>query len=484
MESSQAKKGRTWIDQTQSSELSCFERIIKEIESDHQASQKTQTWEELTPHLWAKLLNLVGRSPGTGNEAVYESNKQYINCTGGYQSPRRDKHNAHKMIGGGQTPGSKGTLTPGCQTGTLYLNDKCELQPMHSVDEASKRNNPGGQCTLSLRAEVATPLSLIWSSAYKSEPSTIVAFKLDPTSKRTSWMWRGSESLPLLVFDPEGTGIITSAEQLFGPWTFGGKAVQQRDAQSTWRDGYEALASLDTDNDGKISDSELAPLSLWFDKNRDGISQAGEVVRVTKLGISSLYFQPDRSERGAPLATRGYERVVKGRIVQGRSIDWSEHAVTTQSELFSGGFDPDNQARARLNDSYDQKPFISSLVDQRLLGSWVWTIDGQEDGSGLLAFSADEDGVSGATINPLGVRNLDGVQAQISFSHFVVSVSKDHMGLTHVTFTAKGVSGALLTNSALLFTDGNIMSGKTVVEGSNLAKSGSYEYSWTARKLS
>ena len=38
-----------------------------------------------------------------------------------------------------------------------------------------------------------------------------------------------------------------------------------------------SLALLDTNHDGKLSGKELDALALWFDKNRDGVSQPGEV---------------------------------------------------------------------------------------------------------------------------------------------------------------------------------------------------------------
>lgn len=388
------------------------------------------------------------------------------------------------MIGGGQTPGKKGTINPGCESGSLFLGPDCKLIPISSVNLAESEANEGGKCSISLKAEVATPLSLIWSSAYKSEPATIVNFKLDPTSNQTSWMWRASGALPLLVHDPENTGVVTSATQLFGPWTFGGKNSDTGKARSTWRDGYEALASLDTNSDGVVAGTELAAISLWFDTNRDGVSQTGEVQRVTKLGISRLYFEPDRTEDGAPLASKGYERIVNGKSVQGRSIDWSEQSVTNEVHLSTGGLEQSDDARAALKGATLQESSPVSAIDQRLLGRWVWTIDGSEGGSGFLAFSGEEGGVSGITLNPIGIQNLGEVQAQVVFSHFVASLSKDRTGSTQVAFTAKGVSGAVLKNSASLSDDGQTMLGKTVVEGSHLAKSGSYQYTWRARKIS
>src|SRR5690606_41632977 len=57
-----------------------------------------------------------------------------------------------------------------------------------------------------------------------------------------------------------------------------------------------ALGTLDADGDGQISGEELKPLALWFDENRDGVSQAGEVRPVVEAGVTALFYQPDRRE--------------------------------------------------------------------------------------------------------------------------------------------------------------------------------------------
>lgn len=94
------------------------------------------------------------------------------------------------------------------------------------------------------------------------------------------WSWVKPE-LGLLVWDPQATGRIASARQLFGSYTF-----------EIFREtGYEALAALDDDRDGQLAGRELAGLRVWFDRNSDGVSTPAEVVSLENLGITAISTQ-------------------------------------------------------------------------------------------------------------------------------------------------------------------------------------------------
>jgi hypothetical protein len=71
-----------------------------------------------------------------------------------------------------------------------------------------------------------------------------------------------------------------------------------------WMNGYEALASLGDDHDGRLKGAELAGLALWHDANSNGISEAGEVRAVADWGIVELSCGhiPPRSRVEARLA--------------------------------------------------------------------------------------------------------------------------------------------------------------------------------------
>lgn len=104
-----------------------------------------------------------------------------------------------------------------------------------------------------------------------------VRFDLDGDGIVESWQWVTPKA-GILVWDSEGTGRITSGRQLFGSvtwWMF-------------WRDGYEALRALDDDGDGWLTGKELAGISVWCDRNSNGISERGEVKPVKAYGIVAI----------------------------------------------------------------------------------------------------------------------------------------------------------------------------------------------------
>ncbi|MGM9998623.1 MAG: hypothetical protein ACI38Q_04425 [Candidatus Bruticola sp.] len=55
-----------------------------------------------------------------------------------------------------------------------------------------------------------------------------------------------------------------------------------------YANGYDEMASLDANNDGVLSGVELEGLSVWQDKNGNGIADKGEFTSVQELGITSI----------------------------------------------------------------------------------------------------------------------------------------------------------------------------------------------------
>jgi len=104
-----------------------------------------------------------------------------------------------------------------------------------------------------------------------------VAFDLDGSGLKRHWGWITPKAA-WLVFDGKQSGQITSGLQMFGNATF----------WIFWRDGYQALGSLDANGDQLIEGEELRGLALWHDANGNGISEPGEVKPVSAYGIDQL----------------------------------------------------------------------------------------------------------------------------------------------------------------------------------------------------
>lgn len=126
------------------------------------------------------------------------------------------------------------------------------------------------------------------------DPAARVAFDLDGSGEARRWGWLTTNAA-WLVFDHDDSGRITSGLQMFGNVTF----------WIFWRNGYDALASLDDDADGQLAGDELNHLSLWHDRNGNGVSEAGEVAAVTRFGIISIDCRSEAHSSGIPFSERG-----------------------------------------------------------------------------------------------------------------------------------------------------------------------------------
>jgi len=109
-----------------------------------------------------------------------------------------------------------------------------------------------------------------------------VTFDIDNDGKveRTGWVARGDG---LLVRDLNGDGTINNGGELFGSGT-----VLRNGTKA--KDGYEAMRDLDTNLDGILNtnDAAFSQLAVWADSNGNGVTDAGEMKRLSDLGITSL----------------------------------------------------------------------------------------------------------------------------------------------------------------------------------------------------
>lgn len=491
------KKTDVKIDQTGASELSCFEKMVNgvidklpgsglgEFDSSEvldkkgsQLAEKTGKW--FSAILWDTLLQKVGSD--RSQLSNYNEHKKFINCTGGYVGVT---HNGWAQIGGGKNNGNY-TSQPGCQKGSVYLDSSCKM-----IDAAHATRNLEKCGDIDLYAQISTPISLVWSDSFKGMPSTLVNFKLNPYADRQSWLWRGSEALPLLVYDPEHTGVIISATQLFGSWTFGGNGLAsliEGTSQGTpWKDGYEALSKMDKNLDGKVSGAELKDLALWFDKNQDGISQKGEVKTLSEVSVKTLFYMADKKEEGAIVATNGYEKEVDGKIVVASSMDWMEKGLKDGFDVLldsahSKGLTNGQSKMQTKESSYDSSEYAKDVAPE-VYGVWGWTLEQPAKGSGYLSLDPSEEGIAGISISQLGVLSAKDVDSQVLFSHFSGTSHKNAEGLAEVKFEVAGENGVMLLNTASLSKDGTELIGKTVVSGSSVSETGTYEYAWKAVRL-
>ncbi len=133
------------------------------------------------------------------------------------------------------------------------------------------RKNPG------LISPVIFSFAPVPSMAYLIAREANVSFDLSGYGGDERWPWVQATTC-FLVWDPQHTGRITSARQMFGTYTFG----------IPWQNGYRALAALDDNADGVLSGSELKGMAVWIDLNGDAVSQTDEVTTVEEAGLTSV----------------------------------------------------------------------------------------------------------------------------------------------------------------------------------------------------
>ena len=104
-------------------------------------------------------------------------------------------------------------------------------------------------------------------------------FDLDANgvAERVSWAASGDG---FLVMDRDGDGKITSGRELFGDHT-----VMSDGRMAT--NGFQALADLDSNKDGKIdaSDEAFGRLRVWSDKDGNGKFEDHELSTLEEPGI-------------------------------------------------------------------------------------------------------------------------------------------------------------------------------------------------------
>jgi hypothetical protein len=302
-----------------------------------------------------------------------------------------------------------------CAEGKFFFNKDCKV-----VAPNTSMAVCGG---IKTDYQASSPISLLWEPETDIEAeSAVVSFPLELGASDHWFQWKASEKAPLLVYDPQHTNTVHSATQLFGHWTFGGQRVAglTPTGQTRWQNGFEPLATLDHDGDSFLTGAELEPLALWFDENRNGVSEAGEVRTLKSAGVTKLATSYDVTDRatGALRSTHGFERVVADKKITGQSIDWFGHSARDPFELLARTAkgrtvqgDQDGKAAAPA------QPRDNAVAEHRaahaqgsLSGIWAFTIHEQASPPGIpsgylvLSDSSERDVVTGYSIVTRGFK--------------------------------------------------------------------------------
>ncbi len=159
----------------------------------------------------------------------------------------------------------------------------------HSVCEGGGNRWDGQTCTC-----MFSPLMLVLEGSYLglSSASQGVLFDLSPGPPLERVAWPTQPNIvPFVVDDRNGNGTIDDGGELIGSASPQGNGSE--------RNGFNALALYDTDADGVVSrnDVRFNDSKLWFDLNRDGVTQRRELVTLSDAGVVGLSLRYQTLDR-------------------------------------------------------------------------------------------------------------------------------------------------------------------------------------------
>ncbi len=144
---------------------------------------------------------------------------------------------------------------------------------------------------LSVKAE-NSPLMISFDKLEVDNPKlkmdSFIKFKFDGKNEvRTLWP-AITDKASFLAIDLNHNGRIDSGLELFGNYTAG----------SSYNDGFEALtALLDKNKDNIITGNELNNLLIWHDKNSNGKTEFGELVKAKRFGLKKIDLKDLKNEK-------------------------------------------------------------------------------------------------------------------------------------------------------------------------------------------
>jgi hypothetical protein len=145
---------------------------------------------------------------------------------------------------------------------------------------------------INLDYQNATPLMLDLNGdgVHTTSVDKGVAFDIEGNGQVVQTAWSDGKD-GFLVLDVNGDGTINNGRELFGNGTLLSNGSQARD-------GFEALAQYDGNQDGVMDakDAVFANLKIWVDTNHDGVSTASELHTLNALSVQNIQLGAKASQ--------------------------------------------------------------------------------------------------------------------------------------------------------------------------------------------
>ncbi len=241
--------------------------------------------------------------------SFYQSN---VNCTGGvWDSAHPSWWTPACGTGGagytGNFMGNDGPLASTINNFKVSVSqDPMTLDYFYAIDAYVSFPGQTDSC-----GSYYSPLMLFFSDA-RPTYDNVSDFPIN-LYNRTHWPEAGAPGA-FLVIDPDNTGKITKKSNLFTD-------------SLEYPNAFEMLKELDSNHDGFITpkDKMFSKLKLWFDRNGDGVSQAGELEplshRIVKISLKykAAYRRIGKTAEERQVADFWYKdrhnKIKKGQIV-------------------------------------------------------------------------------------------------------------------------------------------------------------------------
>ena len=257
-------------------------------------------------------------------------------------------------------------------------------------------------------------------------------------------------------------------------------------APSSWANGFEALGTLDTNFDGQVSGEELKTLSLWFDYNRDAISDEGEVKSLAELGVSVLYYKNPKVD---PLSKDigleiGFERVVNGKSIKGKSVDWYGDSAKSPQELISNKLIVASSIDTAVSNSAEVKVSnagkASSSQDPIISGVWEWKSAVNSGGNldvfgGVLVLNGDGVNLKGYSFAERSIEKKN--QSNIASEVGVFKILGQKVSKGNYVFNSAASPNNIETKISVA-RNGQELEGETTI----FNKAGNLSYKWVAKR--
>lgn len=140
----------------------------------------------------------------------------------------------------------------------------------------------GGECTLTIGEQVSPLVVDFKGEGVKFTSTRETPFNFGSGFEPTYWIENGGD-VGFLAIDKNNNRRIDNIDELFGDKT-------EKALKSKFANGFEALKVYDTNKNGKIDkkDASFGKLRIWFDRNKNGQTENGELVRLGVLSIKAI----------------------------------------------------------------------------------------------------------------------------------------------------------------------------------------------------